>query len=331
MSFLSKFILIAIALLPLSQAQTPGKPAESTGPSSAVAANQPVITVRGLCPHSDQARANDAACTRSVSREEFDALVNSLNPEGATLPPNARQNLAKTFAEYLAIDAAAEELGMEDTLQFRVSMEFLRLKTVSELYRRKVQEKYRNPPQEEIAAYYKQHLSEYETVKLLRVLVPRQSLSGEDKDKFEKKADETAQLARQRLTKGEDPEQVQKDVYLALGLGVPPATDLGDRRRNDLVKEEAAELFALNPGEVSQVEKEAKNYVIYKVATKGVVPEDRVKNDLAREIYQKNFREAMKLIIDAVPVEFNEQYFGPASSTAASSNQSASPASKNQP
>ncbi|HEV2988813.1 MAG TPA: peptidylprolyl isomerase [Candidatus Angelobacter sp.] len=302
-----------------ANAQTPAKGPEPGTPASNVAAAQPVITVRGLCAHrNNQGKTTDAAdCTRTMNRERFDALVSALNPDGVPLPPNGRQNLAKSYAEYLAIEAAAKDLGLEDTIQFRELMEWQRLKAITDLYKRKIQEKYRTPSPEQITAYYKEHISDYESLKLVRVLIPREGLAGQDKDTFDKKAHELATVARQRMMKGEDPTQIQNDAYSALGVTSLSSTDLGNRRRNDLVKEEANELFSLKPGDVSQVETEAKSYVIYKVISKDVKPEDQVKNDISREVYQKNFREAMKAVIDAAPGEFNEQYFGPSTPAAA--------------
>jgi parvulin-like peptidyl-prolyl isomerase len=245
-----------------------------------------------------------------MNREQFEGLVSALNPEGQTLPPNGRQNLAKTYAEYLAVEAAAKTSGLEDTLQFREFMEWVRLRAIADLYRRNVQEKYRAPSQGEIDDYYKQHFADYETVKLIRILVPRESSSAQDKSEFDKKARQAATVAQQRAVQGEDPVQIQKDAYSTLGLALPPTTDLGSRRRGELVQEEAAELFSLKPGEVSQVETEPKSYVIYKLVSKGAVPEDQVKADISKEIYQKKFRDAMKAVLDAAPAEFNQEYFG---------------------
>ena len=316
MWFPRKFIsIVGITFSLLAAGQTPAKPPEPANPAPDVAATQPVITVRGLCPQQGQASASGAnPCSKAMTREQFEALVKALNPEGQNLPPNGRQNLAKTYAEYVAIEAAARNSGMEDTLQFRELMEWLRLKAITDLYRRSIQEKYRTPSPEEITAYYKQHFPDYETVKLVRILIPRADSSGQvnNQEDFDKKAHEAANAARQRMMKGEAPEQIQNDAYSTLGLTHPPLTDLGSRRRTELIKEEAAELFSLKPGEVSQVETEPNSYVIYKVAGKDVVPQDQVKSDIAREIYQKKFKDAMQAVLDAAPVEFNEQYFRPA-------------------
>lgn len=302
---------------------TSQKSKESAKLSSTVGPTQPVITVHGLCEEGAGKGANDDdSCTEVINREQFETLMEALNPEGQAISPTARQNLAKTYAEFLAVEVAAKKAGMENTPKFQGLIKWVRLRTITDLYRLHLQEKYRNPSPEEIDAYYKQHLAEFERVKLLRILVPRENLSATDNGEYDKKALEAAQTARERATKGEDPAQVQKDTYTALGLNGPPLTDLGKRRRADLVANEAAEIFSLKAGEVSQVEREAKSYVIYKVLGKDALSEEEARAEIAREIYQQKFKDAMKSVIDAAPAELNQQYFGPGISSPAASGQS---------
>jgi len=236
--------------------------------------------------------------------------VSGLNPEGQVIPPLARQNLARNYADFLAVEAVAKKAGIEDTPEFRELMNWARLRTVTDLYRRSLQEKYRNPSPEEIAAYYKQHYSEFERVSLARILVTRESASATDKDSFDKKALEAAKAARARAAKGEDPAQIQKDAYAGLGLSVPPSADLGKRRRADLISSEAAEVFSLPEGGITQVQTEARSYVIYKVLSKDAMTEEEAKPEITREIYQQKFKAAMKSVLGAAPAEFNKEYFG---------------------
>ena len=137
------------------------------------------------------------------------------------------------------------------------------------------------------------------------------SLSGRDKNDFDKRALQAAQSAHERAAKGDDPGQIQKDAYSTLGLESPPATDLGNFRRADFLEKEADEVFSLQPGEISRVQTEPKSYVIYKVLSKETLPESQVKAEIAREIAQQKFKDAIKAVGDAAPAEFNEQYFGP--------------------
>lgn len=288
------------------------KAKESAELSSTVGPTQPVITVRGLCGEgAGKAADNAGSCSQVISREQFETLMDALNPGSQQISPAARQNLAKTYAELLAVEAAAKNAGIEDTPQFQALIKWVRLRTIADLYRRQLQEKYRNPSQEEIGAYYKQHVAEFERVSLVRILVPRENVSAPDKNEYDRKALEAAKAARERASKGEDPAQIQKDAYTALGLNAPPTTDLGNRRRADLVANEAADVFSLKAGEVSQVEVETKSYVIYKVLGKDAMSEEEAKTEIAREVYQQKFKDAMKSVIDAAPAELNPRYFGP--------------------
>lgn len=289
------------------------KSKDAADPAPAVAATQAVITVRGVCDQSSSPTAQSApdSCVTVISREQFETLVKALNPAGRVMPAEAHRSLARTYADYLAVEAAARKSGMEDTPEFRKLMEWNRLRTIADLYRLTLEEKYRSPADAEVEAYYQQHLGDYEKVTLARILVPRQSAAAPDKDAFEKKARSVADAAQSHAVKGDDPAQIQKDAYAALGVGMPPSTELGSRRRSELVPEEATELFSLKAGEVSQVEKELQSYAVYKVLRRDVMPLADVKAEVARELYKQKFKEAMKSALDAAPAELNEQYFGP--------------------
>ena len=287
----------------------PAKPADS---ASAVGDSQAVITVRGLCAEGAGSSGKPGnPCSKQITRKEFERLMNALNPGGQSISASGRQNLAQAWVEALAFADAARKAGTEDTEEFREVMFWVRLRTIGDLYRRNLQEKYRTPGPEEIDSYYQQHLGSFERVHLLRILVPRENSSGGDKSAFEKKALAAAQAARMRAVNGEAVEQIQKDVYAGLGLEGPPATDLGTYQRADFMEKEAADVFSLQAGEVGPVETEIKNYVIYKVASRETLKEAQVKAEIIHEISQQKYRDALKAVMDSAHADFNEQYFGP--------------------
>jgi parvulin-like peptidyl-prolyl isomerase len=139
----------------------------------------------------------------------------------------------------------------------------------------------------------------------------RDEKSEGEKQEQDKKLFAIASEARQRAIKGDDPEQIQKDVYSALGIGVPPPTDLGKQARKDFVAEESAELFSLQPGDVSKLETELASYVIYKVISRETLSEKEVKEQSSREIARRNIEKANQAITQPVQPEYNEKYFGP--------------------
>jgi parvulin-like peptidyl-prolyl isomerase len=293
---------------------SPSRTDKAAQPASAssVNAGQSVITVHETCAASEQKKnLAGGSCDRVMTREKFESLLNALNPGGQVIPAKSRQALAQAYAEFVALEAAAKRDGAEDSPQFREILEWVRLRTTAELYRRSLQEKFRNPAPEEIDAHYRQHLADFERVKLARILVPREDISAPDRSAFDKKARAAANSAHDRAARGEDPDAIQKDVYASLGLQAPPPTNLGRYARSNFTAEEGNEVFALKPGETSHLQIEPKNYVIYKVISKETLPEEEVKTDIARQMAQAKFNEALKAITESAPAEFNTQYFGP--------------------
>lgn len=299
---------------PDNKSQTQGAAASiktSADKPETVAPEKPVITVHGVCDASNGKATIPDACVTVVTREQFENLEQALHP-GSEMPAKARNNLAKLYAEYITIEAATRKTGMEDTAQFREFADWMRVLAASEYYRRQLQQKYSNPSQQEIDAYYREHLAEYEKAKVVRVLVPRVNPSAPNADEFDQKAHEVANSTRANLASGMDAAELQRNAYAALGLQSPPPVDLGTRRRKDFIAAEASEVFLLKAGEVTQVQTEPKNYVIYKVVSRETTPEEDLRKSISSQITEKKFTEAMKSVLDSAAVDLNEQYFGPA-------------------
>jgi len=309
------YALVAVALLQVpassqlipSQQASPVAERNTSLPAASIDPAQPVITVRGVCDKGSQ----PGECSKVITRKEFESLIDALNPSGQEISPSGRQNLAQAYVEALAFADAVRKAGAEESQQYREVLYWVRLRTMGDLYRRNLQEQFRNPSPEEIDAYYRQNLEFFEKVQLLRIVVPRENFSAGDKAEFDKQALAAAQAALARARKGEDPEQIQKDVYSGLGLERPPSASIGSYRRAELNEKEAAEVFSLRPGEISQVQVELKSYVIYKIKARETLKEDQVKAEIVREISQKKYRDAVNSVLNAAPAKFNEQYFGP--------------------
>src|SRR4029077_4578992 len=150
------------------QASPATRPEQPVLPASAVAPAQPVIPIRGLCGEGAGTGGEQAgACSKVISRKEFESLMDALNPGGQPISPAGRQNLAQAYVEALAFADAARKAGTQETEEFRQVMFWVRLRTIADLYRRNLQEKYRTPSPEEIDSYYQQHLASFERVRLL--------------------------------------------------------------------------------------------------------------------------------------------------------------------
>jgi parvulin-like peptidyl-prolyl isomerase len=271
---------------------------------AAVAAGDGVLTVHGVCP----AGAED--CSTEVTREQFDNLLKIAAP-GAQATAATKRNFARTYTDLLAYESAAKKSGIESSPQFQETMEWLRLRTLAELYRRQTEKDASVVSDEEIDEYYLGHLSQFEEVKLRRMLVPRNNLSAANKQELERKALEIAAGLRERAAQGEDLDKLQQEAYTAAGISTaPPTTDAGNRRRAGLVTEVSDDVFALNPGDVSRVEKEPYSYVVYKVDAKRTLPRELVREEISREIIKRRKETALSAVTDGVHADLNEKYFG---------------------
>jgi parvulin-like peptidyl-prolyl isomerase len=292
------------------------QPATST--ESSVRPEDAVITLHGVCSSSVGAtQEKDESCKTVVSRRDFEFLSNSINLGGKPISTGARQNLAKTYAQYLVYEQPAKNAGLENTERYAEIMRWLRLRMLTDLLREKIVDEFRTPSAAEVARYYQDNVTEFERVHIARIMVPRnaavlrvEKLEG-GKQEQDKKLLAVASEARQRAVKGDDPETIQKDVYSALQIGTVPPTDLGKQARKDFVAAESAELFSLQPGEVSKVETEVASYVIYKVISRETLPESDVKDQISREIARRKIEKANKAITQPVQPVYNDKYFGP--------------------
>jgi PPIC-type PPIASE domain len=295
------------------------KPAANVAQSgSAVAPTAAVITVKGVCKATAARKAAGATgaasapCTTVVTKAQFDKLMDALNSGNQTIAPAMRRNLAQAYVELLAYTQAAERAGTENDSRFLEIMHLMRMRSLADIYRRNLEEKYRNPPAAEVQAAYNQNISKYEEIKLSRIFIPAKNPSAQVKDDWEKKAAQTANDMRERAAKGEDFEKLQKEAYTTLGLTItPPTTTVGARRRGMLAPQEEQELFALSPGGISKVEQQPAGYIIYKVESKQTLPMEQVKDEISREIFRKSMETQQKKVTAQIQAEFNEQYFGP--------------------
>src|SRR5262249_42005438 len=121
MWYLSKFALVGALTFFMFQNLPAGtqkaasqEPKETASTRSTVGPTDAVITVRGLGDGRAQTSMNDNSCRRVITREQFETLVAALNPEGQVVPPLARQNLAKNFADFVAVEAVAKKGGGEE-------------------------------------------------------------------------------------------------------------------------------------------------------------------------------------------------------------------------
>src|SRR5215831_8311605 len=269
---------------PAAPAATPSpSPAGKPGPPSLlkrdekpaeVPPNEPVISIRGLCPAQKDVATNNkvpstAECTMSITKEQFDNLVKAFNSNNQPITQAQRRGLAEKYVELLVFSEAAESAGVENTPTYAEVMRVLRLKTLGDLYLNQLSEQYRNPPEQEIEAYYQANQQKYEAAKLTRIYLPKNDpdpkATAEQKQDFEKKIQPLSDDIQARAAKGEDMAKLQKDAYTSLGItATPPNTDLSLARHGMFPPKLDQEIFSHKAGEVFRSD-DATGYMIYRV------------------------------------------------------------------
>jgi hypothetical protein len=299
---------------PASPQKPPAAPATKAPeavPQPAPAPNEPVITIHGLCP---DASAPKETCSMTVTKEQFDKLVQALNQNNQAIAPAMRRNLGQAYVDLLARADAGQKAGIGKTETFSEVMQLMRLRTLADLYQRSLEQQFGNPPPEEVAAYYEAHRAEYEQLKLQRVYIPKIDPSGkqtspEQQAAFAQKAEQVAADAEARIAKGDAPEQVEKDSYAALGISsVPPNTGVGAFRRGALPADDEQHLLALKDGGAYKVQ-QANNFLIYRLDGRQTIPLETVKAEIARTIFRGKLEAKIKEITSSVHADFNDAYF----------------------
>jgi hypothetical protein len=306
----------------------PAAPAQIEDKAESLPSTQSVITIQGLCssaPGTKTAAASGtkqassgrgaaaASCKTVITKAQFDKIVGAVNPGDKPMPPAQRRQLANAYVELLTFSQAAIKAGVDKDPKFIELMHLVRMKTLQDIYRRKLEEKDRTPPDAEVESYYRDHIAKYDEIKLSRIFIPARNPASVNKDDWEKKASQEANDIHDRAVKGEDLDKLQKEAYTTLGLTIaPPSTSMGTRRRGMMAAAEEQEIFDLKAGDISKVEQEPAGYIIYKIESRQTLPVDKVKDEISRELFRQKMESQIKSVTAAVHADLNDQYFGPA-------------------
>jgi PPIC-type PPIASE domain len=307
------------------QAPTQSSPAQPTAPPGVqqqsfnpdnVAPDAAVVVIHGVCLNSVPAKTGSAkadSCQTVITKDQFNAMLAGMNLASQLPTPAAKRNFAESYAQLLAMAAAGEKAAAENDPRFQELMRVARIRALADFYRHGLDEKYSNPSQEEIEAYYKENISKYESFKVERIIIPsiNPGRTPAARAEYDKKFQKIANDIHERAARGEETQKLQDEVYKNLSLPSPPKTDLGMKRKGGLPAGIEKDLFALKPGEVTRLEAEMSGLNIYKLRSQDTIPVESVKGEIVRDLHQKNMEAAVKAVTGSVHSEMNDQFFGP--------------------
>src|SRR5438270_2730814 len=303
---------------PLSRVPSLQQPAPPSFNPDNVASNAAVVTIHGVCP---KATASDKSysCQTVITKEQFNSMLAGMNLAAQISNPAAMRSFAESYSQLLALAGEGEKAGAENDPRFQELMRIARVRALADTYRHSLEEKYSNPRQEEIEAYYKENISKYDSFKVERIIIPsiNNNRTPAARAEYQKKFQQMANDIHGRAAGGEETQKLQDEVYKTLSLPSPPKTDLGMKRRGGLPAGIEKDLLALKPGEVTKLENEMSGMNIYKLRSRDTIPVEQVKAEIVRDLHQKNMEIALKAVTGSIHSDLNEQFFGPTGRTAA--------------
>jgi hypothetical protein len=311
-------------------------PGEKSGLSSSsnVPPDAAVITIDGLCGSDSYSIAEpDAAsktsgstdskatgssvalnpsCRTIITRAQFEKLASVIAPNQ---PPHATAELARFYSEQLLFAREARELGIDKDPHFDEILKFTYLQVLARAMNERLARQ-ADMTDTEFAKYYKEHAADFEQVELLQISIPKQkshpSPSGAaPQAKVDPAADEAAmkveaeKIYSQALAGG-DFATLQEEAYTVAGdPDDAPDADMGVVTRSELGGTEA-EVFALQPGQISKLISGKEAWHIFKVVSRQMMSE----SDAKRLVTGQRTQAAVDSLKKSVKPRLNDVYFG---------------------
>ncbi len=281
----------------------------------------PVITIPGVCdnPPADKSKAAD--CKTVITRAEFDQLGDVFAPN---LPPSARRQLATQYATALVMAQEAHRRGLDQGPRFEELMKAQRVGVLSRELYTKLQEEAAQVPDKDVEDYYRKNDVMYQEADLQRIFIPhskqldppKDKLSEEETKKRQQEAEEAmkkeAESVRARAVAGGDFDKLQEEAYTAAGSKMKAVgAKMGRVRRTSLPADQAS-VFDLKAGEVSQVFANPSGYAVYKVGEKGIVPLEKVRQEIVNTLRSQRLQDSVQAIQQSGTAVLNPDYFGEA-------------------
>ena len=298
-----------------------------------VEANAPVVTIQGVCDGAPgiksaasvrsagrsaakaSAKPGTAAkatikggkdCKTVVTKAEMDAMMDLLLP-GAS--PEQRRGFALNYIRMLAASGVAKEKLLDHdpavARELEARTEFTRMQVMASSLYRRVETLAQDVQDTEIQSYYNQEAGSLIEGEVQRLSLFKLGPRGTQVDlaALRTKAEEY----HARAAKGEDLEQMQKEIQAANPGSSVPSTKTATVRRNNLSPEEAI-VFNLKPGEITPVVDARGAFEILRLVSVRPIPLETVRADIKTALANGHLQLLMKDATKDVTAKFNLMY-----------------------
>jgi hypothetical protein len=305
----------------LGQTEAEAKAAKSDAPAlpstTTLSKNFPVVTAKGPCPKPAGKAAPKAECKVTLGREEFESLVNSLNPD---MVKGERRVLAAAYGKALALSLEATRRGLDRDPRVQAQLRYNRLILLANAMSKELYKDAMASPEEDAEKYYAAHKSLFERFTFDRIYIPfeRQAASpeqgsvaapsAEGNEVQQKEMKELAERMYARALAGEDFDKLQKEAFKIAGIGTEANIKVEDLRRGDLSEVQNV-IFDLQPGKISSLLTDNSGYFIYKLVSRTAPPFETVKPQVTVRMQNDKSASGIQQIEKMSEAQVNSAYF----------------------
>lgn len=267
-----------------------------------VAPTAAVITIEGFCQN-----AAAKPCQTTVTKADFEKLMHALDPN---MQPQGRQSLADQYSKIAVMAGEARKRNLENEPRTQEVLRFVQMQVLANLYNQQLQEKAKEVPAAEVEKYYNEHKTDFDEASVRRIYIPK-NVPADAKKMSDAERTALANDIDKRAKAGEDFNALQKDVFEKMGIkSPPPPTDMGAQRRSSYSPQETAAIFALAPGQVSDVVDTQIGDFIYKVVSKRTLTVDEARPDIQSNLQRQRYTSELEQVFAPISVQLNPEYFG---------------------
>ncbi|MBO0912117.1 MAG: peptidyl-prolyl cis-trans isomerase [Acidobacteria bacterium] len=290
-------------------------------PTTAVAPDAAVITIKGLCERPANSSATPSDCSTVITRAEFEKILSAVGPN---MPPAQKKQFASRYVTALMLAEKAHELGLDQGPEFDEQMYLARLQVLDRQAAQRLQKDAANIPESEIGDYYQQHAAEYKTISFERIYVPKQKqieasaqkpAAGADLQK-QREATEAEMKAeadklRARAASGEDFAKLQQEAYDFAGSKMKATNVKMEKVRKNSLPGTDVSIFDLKKDEVSQVFSDPTGYRIYKVREVTDPALASLHDEIVRALQGTKVKNAFDSLDKSATATYDDKYFAP--------------------
>lgn len=292
-------------------------PAESVVPKNAA-----VITIDGLCDHKP---ASAADCQTIVTRADFEAMMNAIDPKANT---NALNRWAEQYAEWLVHGEKGRQMGLEDTDQYKLAMNFLALNNQFKMLTNLIDDRSKVLTDADVAEFYRENLPLFQELRVLRIVIPQFQASPREKGKptpeqvaagHAEMKKEAENIAARAALPGADFQALENEGWKFSGyVEDPPEVEQPPLLRWEVWPRTRIFIFDLKAGEVSPLIDEPRNgFYVYKILAKREVPFDEGLTYIRKRYAGQRYLDATGRLLATIKFTLNDNYFGEGSHEAA--------------